>query len=209
MASIMKKVNGFAASPAGQAKIRHYMEGQLAKGKKTTASGAEVVSEARMNEAVDKFIQVLRMTAESYDLPDSVMEHIREMYAGKPRTTAVGCEVPLYFDGNLHRDSLLATTNYEKYSGEYGAYTGEGIDNIVALFNNGYHASTSVYGYWQGHNPSGAARKRDHRGKPGAWVQSRKDRTPLRFIQQAVDDFNGCYGSQYNVTVSIASIYFE
>jgi hypothetical protein len=199
MASIMKKVNGFAASPAGQAKIQHYMEGQLANGKRTTASGAKIISQDRMMAAADEFIRIMGKTWMSYSLPTSVEKHISEMTVGSARMTVSGMELPLFFVGDLHRDSLLAATDYESYSGEWGAYTGDGIDNIVALFNNGYHASAHVYGWWESHADGAFTKSR--------WIRSRKDREALHFIQQAADDFNANYGSKYNVTVSIADIY--
>ena len=42
-----------------------------------------------------------------------------------------------------------------------------------------------------------------------AWVRSKKDREPLKFIQQAIRDFNGNYGSEFDVTAVIAADIYE
>ena len=55
-------------------------------------------------------------------------------------------------------------------------------DNIVALFNNGYSADGQVYGMWHGRQ-----------------IASLKERIGENFIEQAVRDFIGNYGSEYNV----------
>lgn len=108
-----------------------------------------------------------------------------------------GFEIPLYFEGDLHRDSLDNDLGYE------------GINNIVALFNNGYHAQNYVYGWWDNHSPSGAAIGHSLYNDNYAWVRSKKERDALKFIQQAISDFNGNYGSEYNITAVIAADIYE
>ncbi|MGM9608339.1 MAG: hypothetical protein ACI3XJ_12625 [Oscillospiraceae bacterium] len=71
----------------------------------------------------------------------------------------------------LHRDSLFpGDENHEGYP--------NGVDNIVALMNRGYHAKNYVYGTM----PDG------RRGR------SLKDRPGEFFIQSAVEKFNSLYG---------------
>ena len=111
--------------------------------------------------------------------------------------TEEGFEIPLYFEGDLHRDSLDNDLGYE------------GINNIVALFNNGYHAQNYVYGWWDNHSPSGAAIGHSLYNDNYAWVRSKKERDALKFIQQAISDFNGNYGSEYNITAVIAADIYE
>jgi hypothetical protein len=167
-------------------------------GVKKTAAGDSVIPETRIYEAAAKFIQVLQMTAKSYDLPDSVMRHIEGMSSsGTIIQTEEGFEIPLYFEGDLHRDSLDNDLGYE------------GINNIVALFNNGYHAQNYVYGWWDNHSPSGAAIGHSLYNDNYAWVRSKKERDALKFIQQAISDFNGNYGSEYNITAVIAADIYE
>lgn len=137
------------------------------------------------------------MTAASYDLPESVMKHIAGMSSENYIQTKDGFEIPLYFAGDLHRDSLENDLGYG------------GINNIVALFNNGYTASNHVYGWWNGHTSTGESVTRSNGGDNFAWVRSKIERPALRFIQQAISDFNGNYGAEYDVTAVAAEIYEE
>lgn len=68
----------------------------------------------------------------------------------------------------LQRPSMLTDVGYE------------GVDNIVALLNNGYHAKCYVYGYWE---------------SKGIYTYSKKDRESLHFMKNAINDFNLRYGS--------------
>ena len=83
----------------------------------------------------------------------------------------------------------------------------EGVDNIVALFNNGYHAKNFVYGWWDGHKATGDGVLRSGVDTDFAYVRSKKEREALRFIQQAVMDFNASYGAEYGVTAVEGIIY--
>lgn len=187
--SIMKKVEAYGHSVSGKLRMKECIEKYQADGVKKTAAGDKVVTEAAMWEAASKLIGVLRSTAQSYGLPASVMKHFDSLDCSKIYTMPDGSSVIyIYFGDDLHRDSL--------YSEGY-----DGIDNIVALLNNGYHAKNYVYGWWDNHKPTG-----DNSYRSGgfdssdAWVRSRKDREALNFIGQAIQDFNGNYGADYNVT---------
>lgn len=136
------------------------------------------------------------MTAASYDLPESVMKHIAGMSSENYIQTKDGFEIPLYFAGDLHRDSLENDITFN-------ALGFVRINNIVALFNNGYTASNHVYGAWFGHGTNTSS------GNNFAWVRSKIERPALRFIQQAISDFNGNYGAEYGVTAVAAEIYEE
>lgn len=195
--SLSSKLNAWIKSPQGQARLQSKLEEYNRNGIKETAAGDSVIPETRIYEAAAKFIQVLQMTAKSYDLPDSVMKHIDGMSSSGIIQTGDGFEIPLYFDGDLHRDSLENDLGYN------------GIDNIVALFNNGYHAQNYVYGWWDNHSPSGEAVGRSLYNDDYAWVRSKKERDALKFIQQAINDFNGNYGSEYNITAVIAADIYE
>jgi len=98
------------------------------------------------------------------------------------------------FDDDLHRDSL--------YSDGY-----EGVRNIVAVLNNGYHAKNYVYGDWDNHAPTGESKFDGRSIDTSAFIRSRKDREGLHFIQQAVQDFNGNYGADFNVTAIVGEDY--
>ena len=85
--------------------------------------------------------------------------------------------IPFEF-GNKHRDSL--------YPAGYS-----GVDNIIALFNNGYSASNTVYGLWHG--------KR---------IKSLQSRDGLRFVQAAKRSFEGAQiGSARVLSIEIDGAY--
>lgn len=77
--SLSSKLNAWIKSPQGQSRLQNKLEEYNRNGVKKTAAGDSVIPETRIYEAAAKFIQVLQMTAKSYDLPDSVI--IKEMYA--------------------------------------------------------------------------------------------------------------------------------
>ena len=117
------------------------------------------------------------------------MEHFDKLECSKIYQMPDGSSVIyVYFGGDLHRDSL--------YSEGY-----DGVRNIVALLNNGYHAKDYVYGWRDNHAPTGDNSYRSGGfNSQDAWIRSRKDREGLNFIGQAIQDFNGNYGADFNVT---------
>lgn len=194
--SIMDKVSAYAKSSVGKELMNKRIRQYAGSGVKQTAAGDKIPTEEMMWEAVSKFLYVMRVTAAEYDLPESVMEHINGLEsAGRIRETPDGYEISLFFGGDLHRDSLENDLGYE------------GVENIVALFNNGYHAKDYVYGWWNGHRATGDSVLRSGADNDFAWVRSKKEREPLRFIQQAVQDFNANYGADYGVTAVAGTIY--
>ena len=77
--SLSSKLNAWIKSPQGQARLQSKLAEYNRNGIKETAAGDSVIPETRIYEAAAKFIQVIQMTAKSYDLPDSVMKHIDGM----------------------------------------------------------------------------------------------------------------------------------
>lgn len=186
--TIMAKLHAWEKIPENKkrmdAKIREISgRGGMA----TTAAGSRVRTEEDMLMAADKFIDILQKCAEDAGLPESVMAHFRELFASRPVKLPNGeTVIVVRFGGDLHRDSLENDHGYE------------GIDNIVALFNNGYDARNYVYGWWNGHTAT-TDEVSFRSGTDGdyAWVRSKLSRPALNFIQQAVADFNGNYGADY------------
>jgi len=194
--SIGSKLNAWVNSPRGQARMQAKLEEYAKNGIGKTAAGDNVVNEEKMFEAADKLISVIRSTAASYGLPASVMAHIDSLdysriYTTMPDGTSV---IYLYFEDDMHRDSLYP----EGY---------DGVRNIVALLNNGYHAANYVYGHWDNHSTAGGSVFDGRSIDSSTYIRSRKDREGLHFIQQAVADFNGSYGSEYNATAVAGSEY--
>lgn len=196
LGSIMQKVSAYSSTTDGKARMQACIEDYRKRGVTQTGGGSRIISEDDMRMAAYKLIDVMRMTAQSHDLPASVMEHFDSLEASSVIDLRDGTRVIyIYFRDDLNRESL--------YSDGYD----DGVKNIVALLNNGYQANDYVYGYWDGHKPTGESRFDGRSIDTDAYIRSRKDREGLQFIQQAIMDFNGNYGSEYNVTAYASDEY--
>lgn len=195
-ASLQAKIEACAKTPEGQKKMADTIRKYKKEGRATTMAGSPVVPEVRMAEAAAKMISVLRSTAQGAGLPESVLAHFDSLQCSSQIAIGDGeYVVYVYFTDDLSRESL--ENDYE-YSG---------VDNIIALFNNGAHAKNYIYGWWNGHKPTGKSVYRSGIDSNDAWVRSKKDREGLHFMQQAVKDFNANYGSDYGVTASVGDSY--
>lgn len=191
--AIMGKLQAYANTAVGKKRMKDCIQSARDSGK-PLASGEEVVGKKQMLEMANALAEMIRKR-----LPASIADVGETLSVGTPVRHQDGSyEVVLSFDVSaLHRDSLKNDLGYN------------GIDNIVALFNNGYHAQNYVYGWWDGHRPSGESVYRSGTTGDYAWVRSAKEREALRFMQDAEAEFNSIYGVKYNVTVELGSKYTE
>lgn len=205
MGSIMAKVRAWEKSEEGQKRINAVMEQYRKEGRTATAAGSRIVTEKEMRQAANKLAELVKETArrgdwrDDYDISEHVLEDIDSLQPSAViRDAGDGRRVIfLTFRNDLSRESL------RKKGGER---TGKGVDNIIALFNNGYEAGDSPYGWWDGHAPY--TKKNIHYGNhDDAWVQSTADRPALRFLQQAVSEFNSKYGAGYGVKAELSGEY--
>lgn len=190
--AIMGKVKAYAKTPAGKKRMEACIKKAQESGKQL-ASGEKVISKKQMSEMADALVEMIRRR-----LPESIADVGNTLTPTKPLKKKNGdYEIVLQFDpASLHRDSLENDLGYD------------GIDNIVALFNNGYHAKNYVYGWWNGHRPTGDSIYRSGTAQGDyAWVRSEKERESLQFMQDAVEEFNTVYGEKYGVTVKLGSDY--
>ena len=169
--SSLATVNEFAIST----KLRRLMNSQHGKKLVQKASGViQANHHAQMDNVVDTFIDMLTTYAGMFDLPFSVMKHFKSL-TSEPfefDPTLMSFSTVVYFEdkrtGAMRRESLLVE------GGEaYDLRTGDGIDDIVYLFNDGYSARSRVWGLWHG----------EHTGSC-VW------RPPLHFIDKTVQWFN-------------------
>lgn len=191
-ATIMAKIKQYSNTANGKEKMRKAVSNAISEGRQLS-NGTKIANTQEMNNLADILISIIQS-----HLPDSIKSVGGTLTHGTPvGNTKRGYEVKINFDrAALHRDSLENDLDYE------------GIDNIVALFNNGYEASNYVYGWWNGHNATGEAVSRSITMDEGyAWVRSKKNREALNFMQAAAEEFNAKYGSKYNVTVKLSSEY--
>lgn len=195
-ADILSKVDAWSKTPEGKRRIQAKLDEYKKQGRTTTRAGASIRTERTMYEAAAKMISVMQGAARDAGLPDSVLAHFNSLYASAPKALGDGIYVVfINFGDDLSRESL--ENEYD-----YG-----GVNNIVALFNNGAHAKNYIYGWWNGHAPTGNTGFRSGGSDSYAWVRSKKDREGLHFIQQAVNDFNGNYGADYEVTATVGDDY--
>ncbi len=193
MSSIMNKVKAYASSKEGKERTRAVLKKYREEGRLTTDGGGEVLTKATMSRLAQELINILKTTANSYDLPNSVMAHFDSLTATFEDLGNDKFACYIYFADDLSRESL--ETDYNQ---------GDGINNIIALFNNGYVASAPKYGWWNGHSPTGESLNRAMTGTESyAYVQSKQARPSLRFMQAAIEDFYSHYKSKYAMTVTL------
>lgn len=197
MAAIQKKVASYAKSKEGKKRIDERIEEIRHSGDGRTASGDYVTTINDMRAATRLMKAEVIHSAQIAGLPDSVMDHIDVDPMGMSEPVDLGRNryytSITFADGaryKLFRPSLEIVKN----GSPTGKKTGEGVDNIVALFNNGYDADKQVFGLWAGHEDLGI-------------VGSRMSRKGLLFMQDAVRNFNRKYGGAYNVTATLDDIY--
>ncbi len=169
MASIIPKINAYAGSAQGKKVIWTATKNIAMK------FGASV-SKHSPQEAADKFVEIMESTVKGMEgstLGSTAVSAASNFISGTPFVStssgAVAVTIPFTFQGDLHRYSLRPDI--------YG-----GIDNIIALLNNGYSASHTVFGNWHGKDTA-----------------SLKDRDGAGFIQSAVGEFMSKYAKEYNV----------
>lgn len=195
-ADILSKVEAWSKTPEGKKRIQAKLDEYGKQGRATTQAGSKIRTEQTMYEAAAKMISILQNAAREAGLPESLLEHFDALTASAPKALGNGTYVvSIDFGGDLSRKSLENDLGYN------------GVDNIIALFNNGAHANNYVYGWWNGHAPTGESVYRSGSSSGYAWVRSKKDREGLHFIQQAVSDFNGNYGADYGVTATAGDDY--
>lgn len=147
-----------------------------------------------ISQAGEKFIEVLKSKIQEHagsdyssgELGDTAVSAASNLTASTPYQDGNAFTIDINFEGNLYRSSLAP----DKYGG---------VDNIVALLNNGYDAGKYVYGIWKGHE--GLYTEETIRSLP--------NRAGAHFIQEAVEEFNSTYGAEYGVMKIIISDKYE
>lgn len=195
--SIKSKKDAYIKSTAGQKKIEDCIKKYTKNDVRETDAGSKVITISVMKEAANELINLMKTKASG--TPDSVIEHFNSLDVLGPYESNDGEYIMgIYFKDDVSRVSLYE----EKYP--------EGLRNIVALFNNGYSAGDYVYGYWDGHTPSSASSEnvlRQHYGASYTYIRSLRHRDGMHFINNAVDEFIGKHGTEYNVTAEVGPEY--
>lgn len=195
LGSIESKVKKWSGSKEGQHRINGVISGYRRAGKSRTEAGGIIFGEEDIIRLANEFIDILKAEAGSSGLKDSVLKHFDSLIADPPVQSGTGKNdedmfcVNIRFTDDLKRDSL-DNVDYHDYPG---------VNNIVALFNNGVDAAATTYGWWEKHAPTGAAIIRST--ADSAWAKTEPVRPPLQFIQRAIDIFQKKYSNAAGFTV--------
>lgn len=185
---LQKKLVAYSKTKAGKEKMTKRVEDAV--------SGVNPLASKQANGA---FVSLKDMTKMANHLasmirsrlPDSISKVGNTLVCSSPRKRADGrYEIVLSFSEEALFRASLETTYYNP--------SGIGVYNIVALFNNGYNARTSIYGTWNS----------TRYGVIGK-VVSLDQREPLHFMQDAQDEFNNIYGKKYNVFLELGQVYTQ
>lgn len=184
--SIMKKVQAYANTSAGKALIKSKIKEYRETGIEKTAGGSVILTEQRMCRIAENMITILKTNAGLAKLPQSVLSHFDSLEYTRPlKLNDTSYFIEIHFTDDLSRLSLKIMTG--KYKGKR---TGDGIENIVSLFDTGYpmddRSLKPVHGVWDGHEEAGI-------------IRSRTFRDELRFMQNSIDEFNRVIGKRYGV----------
>lgn len=182
-ASIQQKLEAYAKSPAGKKAIRDVIHDIIIGSKQSIDGG--IVTLQGMDDLAFEFKSMINDEAAIVSLPDSVFSDLDSLWYQDPHEREDGkYEVVFTFDGDVSRPSLMSIFGKRNEPKTVGR-TGDGIENIVYLFETGYPVSSEgtprhVYGTWDGHEDLGV-------------IRSRNVMAGLHFIQSAVDKFNAKY----------------
>ena len=185
--AILEKLIAWEKSPKGQATLNNKLNSYIIHNVERTEAGSRVLTRRKMIELADKLVRMLRDSASAAALPPSVMADFATIKRGRVTPKGDGSfEVEINFNADLSRPSLQPHS--------YG-----GVDNIIAIFNNGYprdagraEAISHVMGEWHGKQVTALG------SRPG-----------LYFMQDAVNSFNSMYGAQYDIYAELDAVYDE
>lgn len=211
---IMGKLKEYVQSPEGREKISKARGEAFAQGKSFGSGGVKGAIGGSGSgggggitslEDMEAVAQMLFDRLYSW-APRSIQPILNQIedtgdFISRPYTSGDGVyAVDINFDsfaayGLIRRESLLVENSSEKYGGG-NSYTGEGIDNIIALFNNGMDIPKDKgvpAGLWLSHNIS---------------VRATTHRDTLHFMQQAVNEFKSTLGDKYQINdIQLNDIY--
>ena len=213
LTSINGKLEQYAKSKAGKAKIASTLQQMQDDGLEQTAGGSLIISKKKMDEISDELISELRASAHSAGFARSaktVLDHFDEISKGELIKDADGSyRYELTFKGKTDgNDSSLARDPLDEDYVE----DEDRLKNIVALFNNGYtpgRPRAHAYGTWYGHKPTtlDIAYRTGGYDSNDSWMVSTLDRPAMHFMQRAVDDFNAKYEKKYGIRAVLSEEY--
>lgn len=175
---IYQKVKEYSKSNEGKKVMDDKIKEYKKQGVRKTGAGDTILTNEVMHQIAYELIRDLQDMATNLEmmrvLPHSVAAHFDSLQAQVISDTPDGgCTIAIWFADDLHRESLF---NYSSNGAQ--RHTGSGISNIISLFDTGYNAGGSVYGYWE---------------NAGIYTWSLDRRPNLGFMQGEIDRFNAKY----------------
>lgn len=200
MSGIMDSVRKYAESKEGKKRMAQKIAEYKRDGVEMTGGGSMIMTLRKMEQIADSFIDMLQMNAYTSRMPQSVYEHFDSLkHTSIEPVSSFGSDnygstnvenysVDIYFeDARTHRTFRPSLRIPAKIFSGFSARTGDGIDNIVLLFNNGYaRTRKAVSGIWDGHEELGI-------------VWGTRERAGMHFIEATIEEFNRIY-NRYGVT---------
>ena len=183
MSSIIPKIKAYTETSSGKKQVSQAIQKVIfSVNTKSMKHTPEEIAAKFVSTMQDAVRSTQGAGARGGALGESAVAAALGFAAGTAVTSEMGgttiITIPFNFEGNLHRDSL--------YSSQYS-----GVDNIVALLNNGYSAKSTVFGMWHGNK-----------------IRSLQERSGAGFIQNAVRQFWDRYASEYNIiNIEIDGVY--
>lgn len=173
--------------------FRNYINGS-ASGERLVGegSGKAIPTKAEMRTIANDFVKIL--TNEAGEVPGSIAAILQSTMMIGPIEQSDNIFVyEIVIPRDLHRESLWP----EQY---------DGVDNIIALFDEGYTASNYVYGQKYGpreYTSDEIVHGRKRMAGRENRIRSRISREPLNFMNNAAEAFNSKYSSIYNVELKV------
>ena len=202
LSGLNSRIQEWSKSEAGKKRIQGHVHGLAGRGSGKTAGGSTYVGEKDFIKSADAMISFVRSAAAAAGLPASVMRNINSLAHTSPYVGRDGrMRIDIYFADGVSGDLSRGSLYEEGYP--------DGIDNIIALFNNGYDASNHVYGWWDNHTAEGAGIDVSYRTGQltnSVYTRSLKQRESLEFMQSAIARFNEKYAGK-NLTAEIDDQY--
>lgn len=171
--AIMGKIRKYASSAEGKARMQKKINTYIASGVSRSEAGGSIISIREMNDLAKQMMRFIQQAGGA--LPESVRNDLSGMTATSPAQVGNNIYEVIISTPEVPRRSLLIS----KGDGS-NRYTGDGVYDIIGLFDSGYSTDGRVYGVWEGHEGLGR-------------IGSRMSREGLHFLQGACDTFNRMY----------------
>lgn len=176
VSSVQAKLDIWASSKNGMDKMDQKISDYIKHDIRETQTGSPVLTVGWVSDLANELCEMIKANAGG--VADSVYASVGSISPNHPKPGVRGSiTAELNFrDVWLSRPSLVRD--------RYGD-----IDNIIVLFEKGYHAKAKVFGKWH-----------------GEMTCSRPYREGLHFISNAVDTFNAAY-SDLGITATVMDEY--